>query len=144
MFTAKINRQDKVITVSHATLIAAGQFGTPEFHQMMEMRQKFPGYRFEEQKLTANPNKQTHGKLTYNVMQDFIEGYVVEDDEKTAALNEYKAVKALSKTQRAAYAYVKKWFLDKYGEDFKKFQDAQKAKKATDTHLLYNPDEDEE
>ena len=65
MFTAKIDRQSKVILVSRSTLVAAGQFGTPEFAQMMEMRQKFPGYEFREQKTDRNPDKRTYGNLTY-------------------------------------------------------------------------------
>ena len=44
MFTAKIDRVNKTITVSRNDLIAAGQFGTPEFEQMMKMRTEFPGY----------------------------------------------------------------------------------------------------
>lgn len=128
-FTAKIDRAAKTITISRAALIAASQFGTPEFHQMMEMRQKFPGYTFQEQKLKSNPDRQTYGKLTYDAMRDFIEGHVQEDAARAAALKEYEAVKKLSLAQRAAYAYVKKWFLEQYGEEFKSFQDKMKAKK---------------
>ena len=46
-------------------------------------------------------------------------------------------------TMRGTYALVKKWFLEQYGNEFKKFQDAQKAKRADpNAHLLYNPDEE--
>ena len=41
MFTAKIDRVNKSITVSRNDLIAAGQFGTPEFEQMMKMMSKY-------------------------------------------------------------------------------------------------------
>lgn len=37
MFTAKIDRVNKSITVSRNDLIAAGQFGTPEFDQMKDI-----------------------------------------------------------------------------------------------------------
>lgn len=129
MFTAKINRQTKTITIPRAALIAAGQFGTPEFNQMMEMRKAFPGYTFEEQKLGTNPDKKTHGKLTYDVIQEFIENCETDEAAKNAILKEYETVKAISKTQRAAYAYVKKWFLGKYGKEFEAFHEKQKAKK---------------
>ena len=114
---------------ARAALIAASQFGTPEFHQMMEMRQKFPGYTFQEQKLKSNPDRQTYGKLTYDAMRDFIEGHVQEDAARAAALKEYEAVKKLALAQRAAYAYVKKWFLGRYGKEFETFQNKMKAKK---------------
>ena len=141
MFTAKIDRQSKVILVSRSTLIAAGQFGTPEFHQMMEMRQKFPGYEFKEQKIERNPDKRTYGNLTYKVMGDFIENHETDENVK-AALKEYEAVKAISKTQRAAYAYVKKWFLDKYGEEFKEFQKKMDEKKRAAKETANNNKED--
>ena len=141
MFTAKIDRQSKVILVSRSTLIAAGQFGTPEFHQMMEMRQKFPGYEFKEQKIDRNPDKRTYGNLTYKVMGEFIENHETYENVR-AALKEYEAVKAISKTQRAAYAYVKKWFLDKYGEEFKEFQKKMDEKKRTAKEAANNNKED--
>ncbi len=142
MFTAKIDRQSKVILVSRSTLIAAGQFGTAEFHQMMEMRQKFPGYEFKEQKIERNPDKRTYGNLTYKVMGEFIENHETDKNVKTAALKEYEAVKAISKTQRAAYAYVKKWFLDKYGEEFKEFQKKMDEKKRAAKEVANNNKED--
>ena len=97
--------------------------------QMMEMRKAFPGYTFEEQKLGTNPDKKTHGKLTYDVIQEFIENCETDEAAKNAILKEYETVKAISKTQRAAYAYVKKWFLGKYGKEFEAFHEKQKAKK---------------
>lgn len=142
MFTAKIDRQAKVILVSRSTLIAAGQFGTPEFHQMMEMRQEFPGYEFREQKIERNPDKRTYGNLTYKVMGEFIASHETDEIAKAAALKEYEAVKAISKTQRAAYAYVKKWFLDKYGEEFKEFQKKLDEKKRAAKEAANNAKEE--
>jgi len=142
MFTAKIDRQAKVILVSRSTLIAAGQFGTPEFHQMMAMRQEFPGYEFREQKIERNPDKRTYGNLTYKVMGEFIASHETDEIAKAAALKEYEAVKALSKTQRAAYAYVKKWFLDKYGEEFKEFQKKLDEKKRAAKEAANNAKEE--
>lgn len=129
MFTAKIDRAKKTITVSRNDLIAAGQFGTPEFEQMMQMRTEFPGYTIVEHHIKRNADKQTYGKLTYDVMQAFIEGRETDDAMRTATLKEYEAIRKISKTQRAAYAFVKKWFLGKYGEEFKAFQMKQDAKR---------------
>lgn len=146
MFTAKIDRQNHVITIPRAALIAAGQFGTPEFHQMMEMRKEFPGYTFEEQRIARNPDKQTHGNLTYDVMQAFIENHDVEETVCAEALKEYETIKKISRTQRAAYAFVKKWFLGKYGKEFADFQKKRDEKKraAKEEYLIYNPDMDKE
>ena len=75
-------------------------------------------------------------------MRKFIEGYE-EPANLDTALAEFEAVQKVAKTMRGTYALVKKWFLEQYGNEFKKFQDAQKAKKADpNAHLLYNPDEE--
>lgn len=146
MFAAKIDRVKKTITISRSDLIAARQFGTPEFEQMMQMRTEFPGYTFVEHHIKRNDNKQTYGKLTYDVMKAVIEGRETDDAMRAATLKEYEAIKKISKTQRAAYALVKKWFLDKYGDEFKDFQQEQKARKlaASEDHLLCTPDHDKE
>lgn len=142
MFKAKIDRQERTISIPRSAFIAAGQFGTPEFHQMMEMRQKFPGYEFVEQKIARNSDKRTYGNLTYKVMRGFIESHETDAEQRANLLKEYEMVQAISRTQRAAYAYVKKWFLDKYGKEFKTFQEEQDARKRAkdESHLCYTPD----
>lgn len=135
-----IDRQKKTITVSKDFMILAGQFDTQEFEILNELQQNHPGYEIQIRTIARNPDKRDYGELTYDNMRKFIEGYE-EPANLDAALAEFEAVQKVAKTMRGTYALVKKWFLEQYGKEFKKFQDAQKAKKATDTHLLYNPDE---
>lgn len=112
----------------------------------MKMRTEFPGYTFVEHHITRNPDKQTYGKLTYDVMEDFIVGHETDDKKRAAMLKEYEAIKKISKTQRAAYAFVKKWFLSKYGTEFADFQKKQDAKKraAAESQLIYTNSNDKE
>ena len=114
----KIDRSTKTIIVTKQFLIAASQFGTPEFNLYMDLTREYPNYTFVEYKITRNPDKQVYGKLTYEVMEEFTKGY--ENDEATleAVLAEYEIVKKISLTQKAAYAYVKKCFLAKYKDEF--------------------------
>lgn len=143
MFTAKIDRVEKTITVSRNDLIAAGQFGTPEFEQMMRMRTEFPGYAIVEHHIKRNADKQSYGKLTYDVMEGFIESHETDEQKRAAVLKEYETIKKISKTQRAAYAFVKKWFLGKYGEEFKAFQMKQDAKKQAAANRTYDNDKED-
>ena len=117
-YIKKIERSTKTIIVTKQFLIAASQFGTPEFNLYMDLTREYPNYTFVEYKITRNPDKQVYGKLTYEVMEEFTKGY--ENDEATleAVLAEYEIVKKISLTQKAAYAYVKKWFLAKYKDEF--------------------------
>lgn len=143
MKTPVIDRQKKTITVTKDFMILAGQFDTQEFEILNELQQNHPGYEIQIRTIARNPNKRDYGELTYDNMHNYIKG--TESAENLAeALAEFDAVQKVAKTMRGTYALVKKWFLDKYGEDFKKFQDAQKAKKvASDAHLLYTPDDEE-
>ena len=58
-------------------------------------------------------------------------------------MEEYETIKKISKTQRAAYAFVKKWFLGKYGEEFKAFQMKQDAKKQAAENRTYDNDKED-
>lgn len=112
-----LHTEMKVI-VTKKFLMAAGNPMNPEFDQMMEIRTRFAGYQIVERKIEKNPNKQTYGKLTYENMRCHIRGKETEERAEIL-LTELDTVIDMSKTQRASYTYVKKWFLNLYKEDFK-------------------------
>ena len=122
MKTPVIDRQKKTITVAKDFLIRAGQFGTQEFHILNDMKQTFPEFKVEVHNITRNSEKHAYGGLTYQEMIDFINGHESEKN-KESVLAEFKAVQKVAKTMRGTYALVKKWFLDKYGEEFNKYHE---------------------
>lgn len=141
MKNVKIIREKKTIYATKNFLINASQFGTPEFNELMDAKRNFPTFEVKEYKIKRNANKQTYGKLTYEHMKEFIESFETDEQQRAAVLNEYEAVQVIAKTQKAAYVYVKKWFLGKYGNEFKKRQeelDEQKRQKK-ESFLLYMP-----
>lgn len=109
-----IDKAAMTITVSKDFLMKAGQFGTPEFYEAIEMKKD--GFRLVERKIKRNPDKQTDAKLTYEKMASFIEGYHTDEKVRKAKLEEFEYIKKWAKTQTAAYAKVKKWFKKEYGE----------------------------
>ena len=125
-----LDRNAKTITVTREFLIRAGQFGSTEFNILLDMQKTNPGFKVTEQKCTRNSDKVVHAALTYDKMVDFMKGYHKDENELKAALSEYIIIKKTSKTMPAAYAYVKKWFLGKYKDAFKDYEDEQKAKAA--------------
>lgn len=125
-----LDRNTKTITVTREFLIRAGQFGSAEFNILLDMQKSNPSFTVAEQKCKRNPDKVVHAALTYDKMVDFMKGYHKDENELKAALNEYIIIKKTSKTMPAAYAYVKKWFLGKYKDEFKAYEDEQKAKEA--------------
>ena len=113
-----LNHSEKMIVVSKKFLMQAGQFNTPEFNELRKMKAAFPDYRIEERTIHKKANKTTYCALTYQQMKDFIRGCEKETDAKER-LAEFEQVIRFSKAQRASYAYVKKWFLSVYKEEFK-------------------------
>lgn len=139
----KMDRAAKTFYVSKEFLIAAGQFGTPEFKQYLEMRQEHPDYRFEQYKLARNENKRTYGELTYSSISDFIKGYETDEGKREDALKEFEAMKRFVKGRKGAYLMIKKWFLEKYKDEFNRLKEKEEAAKRAklEEHLLYVPAE---
>ena len=92
----KIDRTTKTIIVTKQFLINASQIGTPEFDLYLKLMEQHPGFTFKEYKITRNPDKQTYGKLTYEVMAEFITAYETDEKVREAVLDEYKIVRNIS------------------------------------------------
>ena len=139
--SVEINHSTKTVILTKKFLLAANRIGTPEFNEMMTLRTQFADYTFEEREIKKNPNKQTYGRLTYAAMKDFIKGKETEERAKII-LAELDTVIDLSQAQKASYVYVKKWFLNKYGEVFKDFQAKMDEKKRAAKEAANNNKED--
>ena len=124
-----LDRTAKTITATREFLIRAGQFGSTEFNILLDMQKSNPGFKVVEHKCKRNSDKNVHAALTYDKMVDFIKGYHKDKDALEAALRDYLIIKKTSKTMPAAYAYVKKWFLSKYKNEFEVYEEERKAKK---------------
>ena len=57
---------------------------------------------------------------------------ITREGEKSETVAEFDRVMALSKIQAGPYAYVKTWFLKKYGEEFNAEEEASEAPKLKD------------
>ena len=124
-----IDNSAKTITVSKDFLMKAGQFGTPEFYEVLRMKQDFPGYALVERKIKRNPEKRAYGNLTYDKMASFIEGSFADEEVRKAKLEEFEHIKKWAKAQSAAYAKVKNWFLGNYGEIFRQELEREQAER---------------
>lgn len=67
-----VNEEKMTVTVDKDFLKKAGQFGTPEFFEALDMRKE--GFTIVERKIKRNPDKQTYADLTYDKMKSTIEG----------------------------------------------------------------------
>ena len=106
---------------------AATTLNSPEYTTLMQLRRDNPGFAVELREIKKKEGKQSYRNLTYKHMEEYI---IALEGEKSETLKEYEKVKQLSKVQAGPYAYVKTWFLNKYGDDFK---NEKKTEKDTET-----------
>jgi len=111
----EIDFVNEQIVVSKAFLKAASTLGTPEYKALQELRQENPGFPFVQREITKREGKKSYRNLNYKNMREYI---IAREGEKSAVLDEFDMVRALSKVQAGPYAYVKAWFLNRYGSEF--------------------------
>ena len=112
------------IVVTKKFYKAASVLNSPEYKELMQLRRDNPSFSIVLREIKKKEGKKTYRNLTYENMGTFIESYETDDDVRADRLKEYEAVKALSKVQSGPYAYVKAWFLEKYGQVYEADENA--------------------
>ncbi len=95
---------------------AATILNTPEYTTLMQLRCDNPGFTIELRTIRKKEGKKTYRNLTCKNMEKYI---IALEGEESENLKEFNNVLKLSKVQAGPYAYVKTWFLKKYGDAFK-------------------------
>ena len=112
----EINYVENTIIVTQKFLKEAGIIGSPAYNDLARVRNDLPDFKIVPREIAKKPGKKTYGKLTYKVMAEFIEA---QEGENTPAVKaEFERVQELSKIQNGSYAFVKKWFLERYKDVF--------------------------
>ena len=113
----KINYEENQIIVTKSFLKEAGIIGSAAYTELVQIRKDFPDYRIVEREINKKNDKRTYGELTYKKMSEYIEAR--EGDNAKMVLDEFERVQQLSKIHSGPYAFVKNWFLNRYGDEFK-------------------------
>ena len=115
----EVDYENHQIVVTKKFLKQAGKIGSEAYRDLAQARMDYPDYPIVQREIAKNPNKRAYGKLTYAEMETHIKAK--EDGDKVGeVIEEFEKVKQLSKSYPGQYAYVKKWFLTKYADDFEK------------------------
>ena len=121
------------IIVSKKFYQAAKTLNTPEYKTLVQLRTENPGFAVELRTIQKKEGKKSYRNLTYKNMEEYI---ITLEGEESENLKEFNNVLKLSKVQAGPYAYVKTWFLKKYGDVFKSEEEAPVAK--PDLKLISN------
>lgn len=115
---------------------AATILNTPEYTTLMQLRRDNPGFAIELRSIKKKEGKKSYRNLTYKHMEAYI---VTLEGKESENLKEFNNVLKLSKVQAGPYAYVKTWFLGKYGDAFKSEEEAAETPAAKpDLKLISN------
>ena len=101
---------------------AASILNSSEYNIMIQLRTQNPGFEIVLKEIKKKEGKKSYRNLTYANMREYI---ITREKSETVA--EFDRVMALSKIQAGPYAYVKTWFLKKYGEEFNAEEEVSEA-----------------
>ena len=105
---------------------ATSILNSSEYNIMIQLRTQNPGFEIVLKEIKKKEGKKSYRNLTYANMREYI---ITREGEKSETVAEFDRVMALSKIQAGPYAYVKTWFLKKYGEEFNAEEEASEAPK---------------
>lgn len=117
----EINHLTETIIITKKFYKAASVLNTPEYKELMEMRRQHPTYALELRQIKKAEDKKCYRNLDYDNMKTFIKSYETDATTREERLAQFETVKNLSKVQPSPYAYVKKWFLTNYGDEYNKY-----------------------
>ena len=110
-----IDHVNEEITIIKSFAKAAGIVGSPDYKEMLALQREMPEYKIIVRTINRNVKKQSYGKLNLERMEAHIIAKFGKDCEE---LKEYKRECELAKIHRSPYNHMKKWFLERYKEDF--------------------------
>ena len=118
MKNISINYINNTIEMTKKFAKAAGVLNSPEYKELLAIRHDYPDLPIVIREIKKKAGKKSYKNLTFQRMRDFIIDWEGEDSE---AVKQFDKVVAISKVQAGPYAYVKKWFLDRYTDKLEEF-----------------------
>ena len=107
----KIDHIAQTIIISKKFSKAAGILGTNEYDTLKQLRTDYPDYSLRLREIAKKKNKKSYINLTFKAMRNHIE---IIKGKKSKEIHDYETILKLAEGQPGPYAFVKKWFLDKY------------------------------
>ncbi len=111
--TAGYSIKDNTIVLTKAYAKLAYTPGTKEFRELSALHQNFPDFPIVMRTATKNEDKEKFTDLTLDRMEYFIKCF-----KNDKALEEFQNAKKFYKGTKGYYGKMKKWFLDKYKNDY--------------------------
>ena len=136
-----VNYETKEIIITKAFANKAAALNTPEAAIMKQLRTEYPDFTFAYKKIKENKDKESYNGLSLETMNVFFldriknekkanseekaelsskEEITSEEKEKLASEKDYEEFKKVAEVfGKKKYATIKKWFLDRFKEEYK-------------------------
>lgn len=102
----------KEIEISRRFEKAANVIGSNEYNTLITLMNDFPQFKVTVKEIKKNKNKKSYKGLTISEMEKFVSRKSDED------LERFQKALAIAKGRQGTYALIKKWFLDRYKEEY--------------------------
>lgn len=109
----EINFAAKEIIITKKFSKAAGIVGSEEYLAMVTLRKDFEDFSIKIRSIEKKENKVSYKGLSIEEMKRFLRDNKSQDDQDL-----FEKVLRLQEGKRGKYATIKKWFLDRYKEDY--------------------------
>ena len=119
-----IDHINSTIVITKRFARAAGILNSSEYKEMMQLRSDNPTYTIVQREIRKKNEKKSYRNLNYENMRAFIAGHETDESARESMLKEFERVQELAKVQAGPYAYVKNWFLEKFGNEYDRKADA--------------------
>lgn len=124
-----INFADRTISLTKKEMTAASRYGSDMYKKLQNARRDNPGYRVITMSRKVITQRETYKGLTYAYMEKYIKAH---DDEQQSVWAEYMMYRGnpIDPNDELPVAYnyrqMKEWFLGKYKEIAKFYEDLTK------------------
>ena len=125
----KVNMFERTIVLTKKEMTAASRYGSDMYKKLQDARRDNPGYRVITVSRKVTTQRETYKGLTYAYMEKYIKAH---DDEKKTVWAEYMLYrgKPINPNDELPVAYnyrqMKEWFLGKYEEIAKFYENLTK------------------
>lgn len=124
-----INHSARTISLTKREMNAARRVASPEYKELQTARRDYPGFTVVLVKRNVKSQRETYKGLTYAYMEKYIQAH---DDEARTVWKQYKIYRGdpIDPNDELPVAYnyrqMKEWFLGKYKEIAKFYEDLAK------------------
>lgn len=118
-----INAAAKEIIITKKFEKAANVIGSNEYKDLVTLMRDFPEFNIKVKEIKKKANKKTYNGLTMEEMRRFVGTRSKEESVL------FEKVIAIAKSKKGSYAITKKWFLNRYKDEYAKELEALEIEK---------------